>query len=43
MLLDWLLAFTPLLLIVILMVWFRWGAARAGPATGPEAMARWPR
>jgi len=32
MLLDWLLALAPLLLIVILMVWFHWGAARAGPA-----------
>jgi lactate permease len=32
MLLDWLLAFAPLLLIVILMVRFRWSAARAGPA-----------
>src|SRR3990170_728816 len=32
MLLDWLLALAPLLLIVILMVWFHWGAARAGAA-----------
>lgn len=32
MLLDWLLAFSPLLLIVVLMVRFRWPAARAGPA-----------
>jgi lactate permease len=32
MLLDWSLAVAPLLLIILLMVRFRWGAARAGPA-----------
>jgi lactate permease len=32
MLIDWILAFTPILLILILMVRFRWGAAKAGPA-----------
>lgn len=32
MLLDWLLALLPLFLIIVLMVRFRWGAARAGPA-----------
>ena len=32
MLLDWSLAFLPILLILALMVRFRWGAARAGPA-----------
>ncbi len=32
MLLDWLLATSPLLLILVLMVRFRWGAARAGAA-----------
>jgi lactate permease len=32
MLLDWLLAITPILLIIILMVRFGWGAAMAGPA-----------
>jgi lactate permease len=32
MLLDWLFAFAPLLLIILLMVQFRWSAARAGPA-----------
>ncbi len=30
--LDWLLAASPLLLILAIMVRFRWGAARAGPA-----------
>ncbi len=32
MLLDWCLALVPLLVILVLMVRFRWGAARAGPA-----------
>lgn len=32
MLVDWLLALVPLLVIVALIVRFRWGAARAGPA-----------
>jgi lactate permease len=32
MLLDWCLALTPLLLMVVLMIGFRWGAAKAGPA-----------
>jgi lactate permease len=32
MLLDWTLAVAPLLLIVLLMVRFRWGIAKAGPA-----------
>ncbi len=32
MLADWCLALVPLLVIVVLMVRFRWGAARAGPA-----------
>lgn len=32
MLLDWTLALAPLVLIVVLMVAIRWGAARAGPA-----------
>jgi lactate permease len=31
MILDWLLAITPILAILILMVRFRWGAAKAGP------------
>ncbi len=32
MLIDWLLALLPILVIIGLMVGFRWGAARAGPA-----------
>jgi lactate permease len=32
MLLDWILAATPLLVILILMLGFRWGASKAGPA-----------
>jgi lactate permease len=32
MLIDWILALSPILLILILMVRFRWGADRAGPA-----------
>lgn len=32
MLLDWFLALTPILFILILMVRFRWGASKAGPA-----------
>ncbi|TET85731.1 MAG: L-lactate permease, partial [Anaerolineales bacterium] len=32
MFIDWILALTPILLILILMVCFRWGAAKAGPA-----------
>jgi lactate permease len=32
MLIDWILALSPVLLILILMVRFRWGAAKAGPA-----------
>lgn len=32
MLLDWSLALAPLLFIVVIMVRYRWGAARAGPA-----------
>jgi len=32
MLLDWLLALFPILLILLLMIRFRWGAAKAGPA-----------
>jgi lactate permease len=32
MLLDWFFAFTPILLILVLMLRFRWGAAKAGPA-----------
>ncbi len=32
MLLDWILAFSPIFLIIILMVHFGWGAAKAGPA-----------
>lgn len=32
MLLDWLLAFAPILLILVMMVRYRWGAAKAGPA-----------
>lgn len=31
MILDWLLAITPILAILILMVRFRWGASKAGP------------
>jgi lactate permease len=38
MLLDWCLALTPLLLIVVLMIGFRWGAAKAGPAGWLAAM-----
>ena len=32
MLIDWLLALLPILVIIGLMVGFRWGAAKAGPA-----------
>jgi lactate permease len=32
MLLDWILALSPILLIIVLMVRFGWGAAKAGPA-----------
>ena len=32
MLLDWLLAVLPVATILVLMVGFRWGAAKAGPA-----------
>ena len=32
MLIDWLLALIPILVIIVLMVGFRWGAAKAGPA-----------
>ena len=32
MLIDWILAATPLLVILILMLGFRWGASKAGPA-----------
>ena len=39
MLIDWILAFTPILLILILMVRFRWGAAKAGPAGWMVAVA----
>lgn len=38
MLLDWTLAFLPILLILVLMVRFRWGAAKAGPAGWFAAM-----
>ncbi|OGO16609.1 MAG: hypothetical protein A2Y93_16595 [Chloroflexi bacterium RBG_13_68_17] len=39
MLLDWPLALLPLLLIIVLMARFRWGAARAGPAGWLAAVA----
>ncbi len=39
MLLDWLLALLPLLLILVLMLRFQWGAARAGPAGWLAAVA----
>ena len=32
MLVDWILAFTPILVILFLMIRFQWGAAKAGPA-----------
>ena len=32
MIVDWVLAFTPILLILFLMIRFQWGAAKAGPA-----------
>jgi lactate permease len=32
MLIDWILAFTPILVILFLMIRFQWGAAKAGPA-----------
>ena len=39
MLIDWLFAFSPLLLVLGLMILFRWGAARAGPAGWFAAVA----
>lgn len=39
MLLDWFLAFLPILIILIFMVLFRWGAARAGPLGWLVALA----
>ncbi|NIM93465.1 MAG: L-lactate permease [Anaerolineales bacterium] len=32
MLIDWILALSPILVILVLMIFFRWGAAKAGPA-----------
>jgi lactate permease len=39
MILNWFLAFSPLLVILILMTIFRWGASRAGPAGWLVAVA----
>ena len=39
MLIDWISAFTPILVILVLMVRFRWGAAKAGPAGWMAAVA----
>jgi lactate permease len=36
---DWIFAFTPILIILVLMVRFRWGAAKAGPAGWMAAVA----
>lgn len=38
MLIDWTLAFLPILVVLVLMVLFRWGAAKAGPAGWLAAM-----